>query len=152
VTEDDCGTGNGVAMRHWSRERIIEALRDRIRVAGVVDIAHPDTQDPLFVAGTLLDEDAVDRIEQLGIDEVKVRTRCRATPATASPVLRRIWVAEPGQRRRGVGVIAPIDRRARHAAHDAHLPHRCAASRPRCKAAIEAKSNGLIPLPAPCAM
>src|SRR5437016_8454059 len=35
---------------------------------------HPETQDVLFVAGSLLDEDAVDAIDNLGIDEVKVRT------------------------------------------------------------------------------
>jgi DNA-directed RNA polymerase subunit beta' len=54
---------------------VIEALRDRIlgRVAAV-DIIDPDTQDILYPAGFLLDEDAVERIEQLGIDEVRVRT------------------------------------------------------------------------------
>src|SRR3989475_6660098 len=76
VTEEDCGTANGVAMRALVEGgEVIEALRDRIlgRVAAV-DILNPDTQELLFAAGSLLDEDAVDRIEQLGIDEVKVRT------------------------------------------------------------------------------
>src|ERR1700732_4495412 len=76
VTEDDCGTGNGVAMRALGEGgEVIEALRDRIlgRVAAV-DILNPESQETLFAAGCLLDEDAVDRIEQLGIDEVKVRT------------------------------------------------------------------------------
>jgi len=50
-------------------------LRDRIlgRVASV-DIAHPDTQDPLFVAGTLLTRMRSTASNSLGIDEVKVRT------------------------------------------------------------------------------
>ncbi len=54
---------------------VIEALRDRIlgRVTAV-DVINPDTQDVLYPAGTMLDEDAVDEIERLGIDEVKVRT------------------------------------------------------------------------------
>jgi len=76
VTEDDCGTVNGVAMRALVEGgEVIEALRDRIlgRVAAQ-DVIDPDTQDTLFAAGTLFDEDAVERIEQLGIDEVKVRT------------------------------------------------------------------------------
>ncbi len=76
VTEDDCGTTNGVAMRALVEGgEVIEALRDRIlgRVAAQ-DVINPDTQDVLYAAGTLFDEDAVERIEQLGIDEVKVRT------------------------------------------------------------------------------
>jgi DNA-directed RNA polymerase subunit beta' len=76
VTEDDCGTTNGVAMRALVEGgEVIEALRDRIlgRVAAQ-DVIDPDTQDVLYAAGTLFDEDAVERIEQLGIDEVKVRT------------------------------------------------------------------------------
>ena len=54
---------------------VIEALRDRIlgRVAAN-DIINPETQATLFEAGFLLDEDAVEEIERLGIDEVKVRT------------------------------------------------------------------------------
>ncbi|HUL66141.1 MAG TPA: DNA-directed RNA polymerase subunit beta', partial [Burkholderiaceae bacterium] len=54
---------------------VIEALRDRIlgRVCSL-DVIHPDTQEVLYPAGSLLDEDAVEMIESLGIDEVKVRT------------------------------------------------------------------------------
>jgi DNA-directed RNA polymerase subunit beta' len=76
VTEDDCGTVNGVNMRALVEGgEVIEALRDRIlgRVAAQ-DVIDPDTQDVLYPAGTLFDEDAVERIEQLGIDEAKVRT------------------------------------------------------------------------------
>ncbi len=76
VTEEDCGTVNGVAMRALVEGgEVIEALRDRIlgRVAAQ-DVIDPDTQDALYASGTLFDEDAVERIEQLGIDEVKVRT------------------------------------------------------------------------------
>ena len=76
VTEDDCGTANGVNMRALVEGgEVIEALRDRIlgRVAAL-DVINPDTQNVLYPAGTLLDEDAVEEIERLGIDEVKVRT------------------------------------------------------------------------------
>ncbi|MCA3229789.1 MAG: DNA-directed RNA polymerase subunit beta' [Burkholderiales bacterium] len=76
VTEDDCGTQNGVNMRALVEGgEVIEALRDRIlgRVTAV-DVINPDTQDVLYPAGTMLDEDAVDEVERLGIDEVKVRT------------------------------------------------------------------------------
>jgi DNA-directed RNA polymerase subunit beta' len=76
VTEDDCGTANGVNMRALVEGgEVIEALRDRIlgRVTAL-DAINPDTQEVLYPAGTLLDEDAVEEIERLGIDEIKVRT------------------------------------------------------------------------------
>jgi DNA-directed RNA polymerase subunit beta' len=76
VTEDDCETRNGVAMKALVEGgEVIEPLRERIlgRVAAS-DIVNPESQETLFEAGTLLGEDEVERIEQLGIDEVKVRT------------------------------------------------------------------------------
>src|SRR6185369_2881086 len=76
VTEDDCGTENGVAMKALVEGgEVVEALRERIlgRVLAI-DVSHPETQDVLFAAGTLIDEDGVDAIDSLGIDEVKVRT------------------------------------------------------------------------------
>ena len=76
VTESDCGTSNGVAMKALIEGgEVIEALRDRIlgRVA-TVDVVHPETQETVYESGTLLDEDAVESIEALGIDEVRVRT------------------------------------------------------------------------------
>ncbi len=76
VTEEDCGTENGAAMKALIEGgEVIEALRDRIlgRVA-VVDVVDPESQETVYEAGTLLDEDAVERIEALGVDEVRVRT------------------------------------------------------------------------------
>src|SRR4029078_7247446 len=76
VTEDDCETRNGVAMKALVEGgEVIEPLRERIlgRVSAS-DIVNPETQETLFEAGTLLGEDEVERIEVLGIDEVKVRT------------------------------------------------------------------------------
>jgi len=54
---------------------VVEALRERIlgRVLAV-DLINPETQDVLSTAGSLVDEDAVDTIDNVGIDEVKVRT------------------------------------------------------------------------------
>jgi DNA-directed RNA polymerase subunit beta' len=76
VTEDDCGTQNGIAMRALVEGgEVVEALRERIlgRVLAV-DLIHPETQETLYEAGALVDEDAVDTIDNVGIDEVKVRT------------------------------------------------------------------------------
>src|SRR6516162_7637462 len=76
VTEDDCETKNGVAMKALVEGgEVIEPLRERIlgRVAAS-DIVNPESQATLYEAGTLLGEDEVEQIELLGIDEVKVRT------------------------------------------------------------------------------
>jgi DNA-directed RNA polymerase subunit beta' len=76
VTESDCGTQAGVVMRALIEGgEVIEPLRERIlgRVLAS-ELIHPDTQDELYPATTLLDEDHVETIESLGIDEVKVRT------------------------------------------------------------------------------
>ena len=76
VTEHDCGTSNGVAMRALVEGgEVIEPLRDRVlgRVTAV-DVINPETQETAIPAGELLNEDLVEKIEQLGIDEVRVRT------------------------------------------------------------------------------
>jgi DNA-directed RNA polymerase subunit beta' len=76
VTEEDCGTNNGVAMKALIEGgEVIEPLRERILGrSAAADIINPETQETLFHAGTLLGEDEVEQIEGLGIDEVKVRT------------------------------------------------------------------------------
>ncbi len=76
VTEDDCKTINGVAMKALVEGgEVVEALRERIlgRVTAS-DVPHPETQEVLYAAGTLLNEEEVETIEQLGVDEVRVRT------------------------------------------------------------------------------
>jgi len=76
VTEDDCETQNGIVQRALIEGgEVVEPLRERIlgRVLAA-DLTHPDTQDVLFASGALLEEDHVEKIEELGIDEVKVRT------------------------------------------------------------------------------
>ncbi|HEY1290616.1 MAG TPA: DNA-directed RNA polymerase subunit beta' [Burkholderiales bacterium] len=76
VTEDDCETQNGVSMKALVEGgEVVEALRERVlgRVL-TADLVHPETQDMLYPSGSLLDEDAVEAIDNLGIDEVKVRT------------------------------------------------------------------------------
>jgi DNA-directed RNA polymerase subunit beta' len=76
VTEDDCMTPNGFVMKALVEGgEVVEPLRERIlgRVVAA-DVINPDNQEVLYVAGTMLDEDAVDTIEKLGVDEVFVRT------------------------------------------------------------------------------
>lgn len=76
VVEDDCQTTEGVVMKAIVEGGVvIEALADRVfgRVTAA-DIINPETQETVFEAGILLDEDKVELITALGVDEVKVRT------------------------------------------------------------------------------
>jgi DNA-directed RNA polymerase subunit beta' len=76
VIEEDCGTVNGVAMKALIEGgEVVESLRERIlgRVA-TTEIVNPENGQVMYPANTLLDEDAVDAIEAVGLDEVKVRT------------------------------------------------------------------------------
>ncbi|MDR2259819.1 MAG: DNA-directed RNA polymerase subunit beta' [Azoarcus sp.] len=76
VIEDDCGTRDGFNMKALIEGgEVVEPLRDRIlgRVCAE-DVIDPETRATVIDAGSLLDENAVDLIEQLGVDEVKVRT------------------------------------------------------------------------------
>tara|TARA_B100000035_G_scaffold314805_2_gene332448 strand:- start:1490 stop:5797 length:4308 start_codon:yes stop_codon:yes gene_type:complete len=76
VTEQDCGTEEGLVTKALIKGgEVVEPLGDRIlgRVAAL-DILDPSTQEVIYPAGTLLTEDEVEKIESLGIDEVKVRT------------------------------------------------------------------------------
>ncbi|SCZ86687.1 DNA-directed RNA polymerase subunit beta' [Nitrosomonas mobilis] len=76
ITEEDCGTDDGVVMKALVEGGdVIEPLRERIlgRVAAndVIDLPSGKIIHP---AGVVLNEDAVDKIDEYGIDEVKVRT------------------------------------------------------------------------------
>jgi DNA-directed RNA polymerase subunit beta' len=76
VIEDDCETTQGMAMKALVEGgEVVEALRERIlgRVTAT-DVYDTENHSILVPAGSLLDEDAVERIEARGIDEVKVRT------------------------------------------------------------------------------
>jgi DNA-directed RNA polymerase subunit beta' len=54
---------------------VVEALKERILGRTLaVELTNPETQELLYGAGTLIDEEGVDAIDNLGIDEVKVRT------------------------------------------------------------------------------
>ncbi len=76
VTEHDCGTEDGLVTKSLVKGgEVVEPLSDRIlgRV-NALDVIHPETQEVLYPQGTLFSEDEVEKIETLGIDEVKVRT------------------------------------------------------------------------------
>jgi len=76
VVEQDCGTEEGLLMTPVIEGGdIIESLGDRIlgRVVAV-DVIQPGGNDIAVEAGTMIDEKWVERIEAMGIDEIKVRS------------------------------------------------------------------------------
>ena len=76
VTEEDCGTSHGLVLTPLIEGGdVVEPLRERVlgRVTAV-DLHRPGDAKIAIEAGTLLDEKLVDRIEHLGIDEVRVRS------------------------------------------------------------------------------
>ena len=76
VIEEDCGTDLGFNMKALVEGGdVVEPLRERIlgRVTAI-DVLNPENQQVAIPAGTMLDEDAVDLIDSLGVDEVRVRT------------------------------------------------------------------------------
>ncbi len=76
VTEDDCGTREGVWMTPIVEGGdVVEPLHERVlgRVL-VEDVLQPGGDDVLAPLGTLLDEGWVEKLEELGIDQVVVRS------------------------------------------------------------------------------
>jgi DNA-directed RNA polymerase subunit beta' len=76
VTEQDCGTYQGLLMAPLIEGGdVVEPLRERVLGRVVArDVVRPGSDEIVAEAGTLLDEDWVDRLEELGIDEVWVRS------------------------------------------------------------------------------
>jgi DNA-directed RNA polymerase subunit beta' len=150
VIEDDCGTDKGFALKALVEGgEVIEPLRERIlgRVV-LTDVLDPDTQNVLYESGYLLDEDAVDVIERLGIDEVRVRsplsceTRYGLCAKCYGRDLGRGYLVNAGE---AVGVIAAqsigepgtqLTMRTFHVGG--------AASRAAAQSSIEAKSAGVV--------
>ncbi|HXZ54787.1 MAG TPA: DNA-directed RNA polymerase subunit beta' [Burkholderiales bacterium] len=76
VTEEDCGTGNGLNMTPLVEGGdVVEALGERVlgRVLAE-DIVKPGAKDVLVPSGTLLDEKLVRLLEHEGVDQIKVRS------------------------------------------------------------------------------
>ncbi|MBN8764706.1 MAG: DNA-directed RNA polymerase subunit beta' [Thiobacillus sp.] len=150
VVEDDCGTRNGLVVKALVEGgEVVEALRERIlgRVAAS-DVIHPETQETVFEAGTLLVEDVVDTIESLGIDEVKVRTplTCETRYGLCAKCygrdLGRGYLVNAGE---AVGVIAAQsigEPGTQLTMRTFHIGG--AASRAAAASQLEAKSNGAV--------
>ncbi len=150
VIEDDCATTAGMAMKALVEGgEVVEALRERIlgRVTAT-DVFDTENHTVVVAAGSLLDEDAVGRIESRGIDEVKVRTplTCDTRYGLCAKCygrdLGRGTLVNVGE---AVGVIAAQsigEPGTQLTMRTFHIGG--AASRTAVASAVEAKSNGVV--------
>ena len=130
ITEDDCGTLDGIEMTPLVEGgEIIEGLGDRVlgRVA-LEDIRDPFTNEVLVRANEMIDEDKVarDRRGRRRAGQDSLGAHLPVAPGRMREVLRtRPRPRTSGQHGRGDRHHrGAVDRRAGHAAHDAHVPHR----------------------------
>ena len=78
ITEEDCGTDNGVVVRDFVNEKtdtIIEGLKDRIvgRFANK-KVINPETKDVIVDRLELITDSKADKIIKAGITEVEIRS------------------------------------------------------------------------------
>ena len=150
VTEVDCETTDGSLMRAIVEGgEVIESLRDRIlgRVAAE-DVLHPETRAVIVKSGSMLDEDAIDELENAGVDEVKVRTALNC--ATRFGLCAKCYGRDLGRGGmvnvgEAVGVIAAQsigEPGTQLTMRTFHIGG--AASRAAVASSVEAKSSGLI--------
>jgi DNA-directed RNA polymerase subunit beta' len=81
VTEEDCGTTNGLAMAPLVEGGdVVEGLGERVlgRVVAT-DVQKPGKDEVLVAGGTLLDEHTVRLLEQEGVDQIQVRSPISCT-------------------------------------------------------------------------
>ncbi|NKI19633.1 DNA-directed RNA polymerase subunit beta' [Spongiibacter sp. KMU-166] len=76
ITEDDCGADQGLLMTPVIEGGdIIETLGDRVLGRIVAkDVLKPGTDDLAVAAGVMLDEKWIVELEEMGIDEIEVRS------------------------------------------------------------------------------
>ncbi|QTD45009.1 DNA-directed RNA polymerase subunit beta' [Ottowia testudinis] len=150
VTEIDCGTADGSLMRAIVEGgEVIESLRERILGRSAAeDVINPETQEVVVQAGQMLDEDAIDELENAGIDEVRVRTAL--TCATRFGICAKCYGRDLGRgglvnMGEAVGVIAAQsigEPGTQLTMRTFHIGG--AASRAAVASSVEAKSNGTI--------
>ena len=155
VTELDCGTTQGLlddaARRRWRRRRAARASAcSAVRLPSTC-IASGHRQGRASKPSTLLDESAVKTLEQYSASTQVHRALAASRAQTQVRRVRAVLRPRPGarpprqHRRGGRRHRGAVDRRAGHAAHDAHVPHRRRGiARGRRSNSVEVESTGTI--------
>ena len=153
ITETDCGTLDGLTMTPIVEGGdVVEPLRDRVlgRIVAEDVFLPGNDEDPIVTRNTLLDEAWVQKLEDAGVQSIKVRSTitCEAALRRVLALLRsrpRPW--PPGQpRRSGRRRRRAVDRRAGHPADHAYVPHRwcgfaCGRDRQRARSRPPVRSS-----------
>ena len=154
VTEPDCGTSNGLTMTPLVEGGdVVEALGERVLGRVVAeDIMKPSNPKEVLIAqNTLLDEKtgAHARDRRRGPDQGPLPDHLRDALRRVLQLLRARSGSRPldQHRRSGGRHRGAVDRRARHAAHDAHVPHRWRGIASRCGEQRRSAQQGHDPLP-----
>ncbi|MDR2681914.1 MAG: DNA-directed RNA polymerase subunit beta', partial [Holosporaceae bacterium] len=76
IVKDDCGTKNGIVIRDIiSGGDVISPLSERVLGRTVVnDVLDPLTRNVIVKAGELVDEKIVKKIEEAGVNEIRIRS------------------------------------------------------------------------------
>lgn len=76
ITEEDCGVETGILMQPLIEGGdIVEPLHERVLGRVVAsDVYIPNQDEPVVTAGTLLDEEWVEKLEKQGVDQIMVRS------------------------------------------------------------------------------
>jgi len=76
VIGEDCGTENGLELTPLVEGGdVVEPLRERVLGRNTAeDVMRPGTEEVVAPRGTLLDEAWVDRLEAIGVDQIRVRS------------------------------------------------------------------------------
>ncbi|RYE20732.1 MAG: DNA-directed RNA polymerase subunit beta', partial [Sphingobacteriaceae bacterium] len=76
VTENNCGTENGVIAKAIIEggEVIVELSETILGRTSSVDIYHPASNKLAIKSGALIDENIVDQIEEMGFEQIKIRS------------------------------------------------------------------------------
>ena len=130
ITEHDCGTVDGIDIRPIIESgEVIEPLRDRIvgRVS-LENIKDPFGGSVIVKVNEEITEETANAVQAAGIEKVRIRSvlTCESRARRVRPLLR----PRPGHRQAGGDGHGggrhrrPVHRRAGHAAHHAHVPHR----------------------------
>ncbi len=111
ITDEDCGTLRGIAANALKKsDEIVETLFDRIigRVA-VNDVYNPENAEILVQAGEEISEEIATLIDEVGIDEVEIRSvlTCESKMGVCAKCYgRNLATGRQVQRGEAVGVIA----------------------------------------------
>ncbi len=130
ITEDDCGTLDGIEMTPLVEGgEVIEGLGDRVlgRVA-LEEIRDPYNNEVLVRANEMIDEDRVARIEDAGLERVKIRSvlTCQSRQGVCVKCYGRdLGRGHQVNMGEAIGIMAAQSiGEPGHAAHDADVPYR----------------------------